>query len=145
MRHLGAMRILTTHVGSLPRPDDLVALLRQHDKAGSAAEALAARALSAVDDAVRAQVAAGLDVVNDGEQGRTDYSTYIKDRLTGFEGEHADQVMGADLKEFPEFAARSSGGRRAPVPSRGRISAPSSETSGGSRSAHAAPAPTTSS
>src|SRR5215469_4053026 len=67
---------------------------------GSAAEALAARALSAVDDAVRAQVAAGLDVVNDGEQGRTDYSTYIKDRLTGFEGEHADQVMGADLKEF---------------------------------------------
>ena len=109
MRHLGAMRILTTHVGSLPRPDDLVALLRQHDAAGSAAEALAARALSAVDDAVRAQVAAGLDIVNDGEQGRTDYSTYIKDRLTGFEGEHADQVMGADLKEFPEFAARRRG------------------------------------
>jgi 5-methyltetrahydropteroyltriglutamate--homocysteine methyltransferase len=103
------MRILTTHVGSLPRPDDLVALLRQHDAAGSAAEALAARALSAVDDAVRAQVAAGLDVVNDGEQGRTDYSTYIKDRLTGFEGEHAGQVMGADLKEFPEFAARRRG------------------------------------
>jgi len=105
------MRILTTHVGSLPRPDDLVALLRQHDAAGSAAEALAARARSAVDDAVRAQVAAGIDIVNDGEQGRTDYSTYIKDRLTGFEGEHADQVTGADLKEFPEFAAR----RRASV------------------------------
>jgi len=105
------MRILTTHVGSLPRPDDLVALLRQHDAAGSAAEALAARARSAVDDAVRAHVAAGIDIVNDGEQGRTDYSTYIKDRLTGFEGEHADQVVGADLKEFPEFAAR----RRASV------------------------------
>jgi 5-methyltetrahydropteroyltriglutamate--homocysteine methyltransferase len=105
------MRILTTHVGSLPRPDDLVALLRQHDAAGSAPEALAARARSAVDDAVRAQVAAGIDIVNDGEQGRTDYSTYIKDRLTGFEGEHADQVTGADLKEFPEFAAR----RRASV------------------------------
>jgi 5-methyltetrahydropteroyltriglutamate--homocysteine methyltransferase len=143
------MRILTTHVGSLPRPDDLVALLRQHDAAGSAAEALAARARSAVDDAVRAQVAAGIDIVNDGEQGRTDYSTYIKDRLTGFEGEHADQVTGADLKEFPEFAAR----RRASVfrrptctgPSRGRISAPSSETSGGSRSPPAELAPTTSS
>ena len=105
------MRILTTHVGSLPRPDDLVALLRQHDAAGAAAEALAARARSAVDDAVRAQVATGIDIVNDGEQGRTDYSTYIKDRLTGFEGEHADQVTGADLKEFPEFAAR----RRASV------------------------------
>ena len=105
------MRILTTHVGSLPRPDDLVALLRQHDAAKAATEALDARARSAIDDAVRAQVAAGLDIVNDGEQGRTDYSTYIKDRLTGFEGEHADQVMGADLKEFPEFAAR----RRASV------------------------------
>ena len=102
------MKILTTHVGSLPRPDDLVALLRQHD-AGSATEALAARARSAIDDAVRAQVAAGIDIVNDGEQGRTDYSTYIKDRLTGFEGEHADQVMGADMKEFPEFAARRRG------------------------------------
>src|SRR5262249_39201069 len=94
-----AMRILTTHVGSLPRPEGLVALLRQHDAAGSPAGALAARARSAVDDAVRAQVAAGIDIVNDGEQGRTDYSTYVKDRLTGFEGEHADQVMGADMKE----------------------------------------------
>jgi 5-methyltetrahydropteroyltriglutamate--homocysteine methyltransferase len=105
------MRILTTHVGSLPRPDDLVALLRQHDTAGSAAEALDARARAAVADTVRAQVATGIDIVNDGEQGRTDYSTYIKDRLTGFEGEHADQVTGADMKEFPEFAAR----RRASV------------------------------
>ena len=106
-----AVRILTTHVGSLPRPDDLVALLRQNDAAGAAASALGARARSAVEEVVRAQMATGLDIVNDGEQGRTDYSTYIKDRLTGFEGEHADQVMGADLKEFPEFAAR----RRASV------------------------------
>jgi len=105
------VRILTTHVGSLPRPDDLVALLRKNDAAGAAASALDARARSAVEEVVRAQMATGLDIVNDGEQGRTDYSTYIKDRLTGFEGEHADQVMGADLKEFPEFAAR----RRASV------------------------------
>ena len=106
-----AVRILTTHVGSLPRPADLLALLRQNYAAGAAASALDARARSAVEDVVRAQMATGLDIVNDGEQGRTDYSTYIKDRLTGFEGEHADQVMGADLKEFPEFAAR----RRASV------------------------------
>ena len=103
------MRILTTHIGSLPRPADLVTLLRQHDAGGAAAAALEARARAAVDDVVRAQVAAGIDIVNDGEQGRTDYSTYIKDRLTGFEGEHADQVIGADLKEFPEFAARRRG------------------------------------
>jgi 5-methyltetrahydropteroyltriglutamate--homocysteine methyltransferase len=105
------MSILTTHIGSLPRPDDLVALLRQRDEAGAAVAALEARARSAVDDVVRAQVAIGLDIVNDGEQGRTDYSTYIKDRLTGFEGEHADQVVGADLKDFPEFAARRRGSR----------------------------------
>src|SRR5262249_18225818 len=105
----GPMKILTTHIGSLPRPDDLVALLRQHDAGGAAGAALDARAQSAVADVVRAQAAAGIDIVNDGEQGRTDYSTYIKDRLTGFEGEHADQVMGADMKEFPEFAARRRG------------------------------------
>lgn len=114
------MRILTTHVGSLPRPADLLALLRQNDAAGAAASALDARARSAVQEVVRAQMATGLDIVNDGEQGRTDYSTYIKDRLTGFEGEHADQVMGADLKEFPEFAAR----RRASVFRRPTCSGP---------------------
>ncbi len=103
------MRILTTHIGSLPRPDDLVGLLRQHDAGATAGTALDARAQSAVADVVGAQVATGVDIVNDGEQGRTDYSTYIKDRLTGFEGEHADQVMGADMKEFPEFAARRRG------------------------------------
>ena len=114
------MRILTTHVGSLPRPADLLALLWQNDAAGSASSALDARARSAVEEVVRAQMATGLDIVNDGEQGRTDYSTYIKDRLTGFEGEHADQVMGADLKEFPEFAAR----RRASVFRRPMCSGP---------------------
>src|SRR5258705_8636967 len=103
------MRILTTHIGSLPRPDELVTILRQHDAGGAAAAVLEARSRAAVDDVVRAQVAAGIDIVNDGEQGRTDYSTYIKDRLTGFEGEHADQVIGADLKEFPGFAARRGG------------------------------------
>ena len=55
---------------------------------------------------VRKQRTTGLDIVNDGEQGKPDYSTYIKDRFTGFEGESATMPMGADLKDFPAFAAR---------------------------------------
>ena len=101
------MTILTTHIGSLPRPDDLMALLRDQD-AGRPNDPAAfdARVRAAVDDIVRAQVATGLDIVNDGEQGKVDYSTYVKSRFTGFEGEEAAMPMGADLKEFPEFAER---------------------------------------
>jgi 5-methyltetrahydropteroyltriglutamate--homocysteine methyltransferase len=100
-------RILTTHIGSLPRPDDLVSLLRRNDEGGVTDRAgFGARVRSAVEDVVRKQRATGLDIVNDGEQGKPDYSTYIKDRFTGFEGESATMPMGADLKDFPEFAAR---------------------------------------
>ena len=99
--------ILTTHIGSLPRPDDLTGLLKQRD-AGEVTDrrAFDARVRAAVEDVVRRQLAAGLDVVNDGEQGKCDYSTYVKDRLTGFEGEPAAMPAGADLKDFPEYAAR---------------------------------------
>jgi len=100
-------RILTTHTGSLPRPDDLLALLGERDagrlKDGAAFES---RVRAAVADVVQKQLATGMDVINDGEQGKPDYSTYVKDRLTGFEGESAAPAMGADMKEFPEFAAR---------------------------------------
>ena len=101
------MTILTTHIGSLPRPDDLMALLRDQD-AGRPSDPAAfdARVRAAVDDIVRTQVATGLDIVNDGEQGKVDYSTYVKSRFTGFEGEEAAMPMGADLKDFPEFAER---------------------------------------
>jgi 5-methyltetrahydropteroyltriglutamate--homocysteine methyltransferase len=61
---------------------------------------------SAVEDVVRKQRAIGLDIVNDGEQGEPDYLTYLKDRFTGFEGESGTMPMGADLKDFPGFAAR---------------------------------------
>jgi len=99
--------ILTTHIGSLPRPDDLVSLLRQKDEGAALDRAgFEARVRSAVEDVVGKQRAAGLDIVNDGEQGKPDYSTYIKDRFTGFEGESATMPMGADLKDFPAFAAR---------------------------------------
>jgi 5-methyltetrahydropteroyltriglutamate--homocysteine methyltransferase len=100
-------QILTTHIGSLPRPDDLAALLRRKDEGAVIDRAgFEARVRSAVEDVVRKQRATGLDIVNDGEQGKPDYSTYIKDRFTGFEGESATMPMGADLKDFPAFAAR---------------------------------------
>ena len=80
-------RILTTHTGSLPRPDNLMPLLRAKE-AGEAydAAALATQVKSAVAEAVRMQVAAGIDIVNDGEMSKPSYATYVKDRLAGFAG-----------------------------------------------------------
>ena len=99
-------RIPTTHIGSLPRPDDLTALLRRRDE-GAVTEgpAFDARVRTAVDDVVRRQVAADLDIVNDGEQSKADYSTYIKNRLTGFAGEPSAMPLAADLRDFPTYAA----------------------------------------
>ena len=110
-------RILTTHTGSLPRPDDLVALLRDADEGRLKDQpAFEAGVRAAVTAAVEKQLATGLDVINDGEQSKPDYSTYIKDRLTGFEGESVTLPMGSDLKDFPEFAARWGIGRPAARP-----------------------------
>lgn len=103
-------RILTTHTGSLPRPDDLLALLKARE-AGTVGDVAAfrARARAAVADCVADQIAAGVDVVNDGEQGKVDYSTYIKDRLTGFEGRETQMAESREAKEFPSFSARRGG------------------------------------
>jgi 5-methyltetrahydropteroyltriglutamate--homocysteine methyltransferase len=101
-------RILTTHTGSLPRPDDLLTML-QHKEAGEAFDpvALAARAKSGVAEIVRKQIEAGVDIVNDGEMGKPSYSTYVKDRLSGFEGaEKSAPLRAADLAEFRNFARR---------------------------------------
>ena len=105
-------RILTTHTGSLPRPDDLLDLMRAkesgefHDRA-----ALDSSIRSAVADIVRRQVEAGVDVVNDGEMSKPGYSTYVKDRMTGFGGESVglggrDGPRLGDLQDFPEYSAR---------------------------------------
>jgi len=99
-------RILTTHTGSLPRPPDLLGMLEAMD-AGTAvdAAAFAKRVESATRDIVRQQAKAGVDVVNDGEQGKVGYSTYVRQRLTGFGGQST--VRGrADWADFPEAAAR---------------------------------------
>ncbi|HKW96073.1 MAG TPA: cobalamin-independent methionine synthase II family protein [Methylomirabilota bacterium] len=100
-------RILTTHTGSLPRPADLTTMLEALDT-GAAIEpaAFEARVRRAVADVVRAQVEAGVDVVNDGEQGKVGYSTYVRHRLTGFDGQAAVAVR-PDWADFPEAAARS--------------------------------------
>jgi 5-methyltetrahydropteroyltriglutamate--homocysteine methyltransferase len=98
-------RILTTHVGSLPRPDDLTDMLMARDR-GEAMDtaAFGARVQQGVAEVVGKQLDIGIDVVNDGEWGKPDYSTYIKDRLTGFEGPPTPQDPSRDMTEFPEYA-----------------------------------------
>ncbi|HTO11901.1 MAG TPA: cobalamin-independent methionine synthase II family protein [Candidatus Binatia bacterium] len=99
-------RILTTHTGSLPRPWDLTTTLEALD-AGSLPDraAFEARVRQAVADVVRKQAAAGVDLVNDGEQGKVGYSTYVRHRLTGFEGSSV-VAQRADWADFPEALAR---------------------------------------
>jgi 5-methyltetrahydropteroyltriglutamate--homocysteine methyltransferase len=78
-------RILTTHVGSIPRPESIRALLRSRLVGHAIDEAeLAARAAEAVADVVRRQAEVGLDVVSDGEMSKTSFLAYTDDRLTGF-------------------------------------------------------------
>ena len=98
-------RILTTHTGSLPRPPRLVELLLADAKnPGANRAALDAAVNEAVADVVEKQVACGLDIINDGEQGRTDYTVHVKDRLSGFEGP-STPPLGTGDEEFPELAA----------------------------------------
>jgi 5-methyltetrahydropteroyltriglutamate--homocysteine methyltransferase len=97
--------ILTTHTGSLPRTPRVVELLlAEQAKPGSRKGELKTAVREAVAHVVGKQVECGLDVVNDGEQGRTDYTVHVLDRLTGFEGESAPP-MGTGEPEFPELAA----------------------------------------
>jgi 5-methyltetrahydropteroyltriglutamate--homocysteine methyltransferase len=99
-------RILTTHTGSLPRPDDLLAMLQARE-IGTLGDpqAFDRRVRAAVHEVVRKQTGAGIDVVNDGEQGKPDYSTYIKDRFTGFEGEAVAVPVSREARDFPEYSA----------------------------------------
>jgi 5-methyltetrahydropteroyltriglutamate--homocysteine methyltransferase len=98
-------KILTTHTGSLPRPPRVVELLLSEQKQpGSQTAALDAAVASAVAEVVRRQLECGLDVINDGEQGRVDYTSYVKDRLTGFDGP-SSPPLGTGEPEFPELSA----------------------------------------
>jgi 5-methyltetrahydropteroyltriglutamate--homocysteine methyltransferase len=93
-------RILTTHTGSLPRPATVVERLLAGERSGAALDAAVA---TAVADVIARQQAAGTDIINDGEQGRTDYTVHVIDRLNGFEGE-SDVPRGTGEPEFPELA-----------------------------------------
>ena len=99
-------RFLTTHTGSLPRPDDLVRMMYAKeggvpvDRAG-----LAARVRAAVAEVVEKQVAAGIVLVNDGEMSKPSYATYIKDRLDGFGGT-GNTFVYQDLAAFPKLQER---------------------------------------
>lgn len=98
--------ILTTHVGSLPRTQNVVDLLfaREHGEAYDQ-DTFDRTMAAAVDETVRKQVAAGVDVVSDGETSKISYATYVKDRYTGFSGDSPRNAP-ADLKLFPSFLQR---------------------------------------
>src|SRR6476619_3374870 len=96
-------KILTTHTGSLPRPAKVVEQLLAQQKGQGTAAAFNAAVDQAVADVIARQQAAGLDIVNDGEQGRTDYTVHVIDRLNGFAGE-SDAPRGTGEPEFPELA-----------------------------------------
>jgi 5-methyltetrahydropteroyltriglutamate--homocysteine methyltransferase len=97
-------RILTTHTGSLPRTARVVELLlaEQQNRGARRAE-LAAAVREAIAHVVGKQIECGIDIVNDGEQGRTDYTVHVLDRLSGFAGE-STPPLGTGEPEFPELA-----------------------------------------
>jgi 5-methyltetrahydropteroyltriglutamate--homocysteine methyltransferase len=99
-------RILTTHVGSLPRPPALRDLLVRLDRGEAIdTDALRREAESAVRHVVARQLQAGIDIINDGEQPRVGFSTYPAKRMRGFGGE-SKRPLSRDLLEHPDYAAR---------------------------------------
>src|SRR6266851_287191 len=98
-------RILTTHVGSLPRNDKLSDLLVKQE-AGEKFDAaeMAAELDKAVKHVVDRQVAAGIDIGNDGEQQRVGFQTYVPQRMSGFAGV-SKRRRGREFEEFPELVA----------------------------------------
>lgn len=103
-------RILTTHTGSLPRPDGLLALLDAKESGALADRTEFDSSVgSAVFEIVRKQVEAAVDIINDGEMSKPGYSTYVKDRLSGFGGESvglASTPRLSDLRKLPQYTAR---------------------------------------
>ncbi|HUB97413.1 MAG TPA: cobalamin-independent methionine synthase II family protein [Stellaceae bacterium] len=103
-------RILTTHVGSLPRPPGLRAMLLDKDAGKPVDQVEFDRLLTdAVKETVQRQVAIGLDFVSDGEMGKIAYSTYLADRLAGYSGSGPGTVA-RDMLDFPDFMKTASRG-----------------------------------
>lgn len=102
----GANRILTTHVGSLPRPADLLDLMKAK-LAGAAVEphVYGERLKRAVAECVRKQVESGIDLVSDGEQSKPGFFSYVNERLEGFEArpQAKRKMFPAEMAAFPEY------------------------------------------
>ncbi len=110
---LSSDRILTTHVGSLPRPAALLDLLEAENTGGDVDRAaLHSATARAVDDVVARQVTAGIDVVSDGEMSKISYTFYVRHRLTGIDegdpsrGSDRREMVGQDVLDPPDFAER---------------------------------------
>jgi 5-methyltetrahydropteroyltriglutamate--homocysteine methyltransferase len=138
LRYTAAMtrstdRFLTTHTGSLPRPDDLIRTMYAKEE-GVPVEpaALAARVRDAVAEVVKKQTTAGIDIVNDGEMSKPSYATYVKDRLAGFGGA-GNTFVYQDLADYPNLAKRVFGD-----PGRSRRKTPACNAAISVREAHAA-------
>ena len=106
-------QILTTHTGSLPRPKPLIDLVMNRERGEMIdAAAFEAEIAKAIDDIVAQQVAAGIDVVSDGEMSKPSYTTYIRHRVSGIEPDPRaaekgrDIMIGRDLLAHPDFARR---------------------------------------
>lgn len=100
------MTILTTHVGSLPRTQEVVDFIFAREREEPFDQAAFDAAMTkAVGETVAKQVAAGVDIVSDGETSKISYATYVKDRYTGFSGDSPRNAP-ADLKQFPTFLKR---------------------------------------
>ncbi len=103
--HRSTDRILTTHVGSLPRPPDLQEMLQAKDRREAYdAGAFETRVRQAVTDAVRKQAEVGIDIVADGELSKSSFTNYVKDRLTGLDAINPEPYPAAPPM-FPEYAA----------------------------------------
>ena len=104
---LSTDRILTTHVGSMPRPQNVVDMLFAQDQGKPYDQAAFDDTMrDAVADIVAKQVGAGVDVVSDGEMSKISYATYIRHRFTGFGIGVVPRATPKDLDEFPEYRDR---------------------------------------
>ena len=110
-----ADRILTTHVGSLPRSRVVTDLIFAQERGEPVDAAMLDDVLgAAVDACVARQAESGIDLVSDGEMSKISYSTYIKDRITGFDGD-SPRTPPADLEDFPAFLQRQAAGGGTPT------------------------------
>jgi 5-methyltetrahydropteroyltriglutamate--homocysteine methyltransferase len=101
-----AERILTTHTGSLPRPDHLAQLMIAKERGKTIdVQELAATVHTAVAEVVKHQVDVGIDIISDGEMSKIGFANYVKDRLTGFGGE-SNPVVAQDVLDHPDLRVR---------------------------------------